>query len=751
MPNNDPLVSIKIASYNHARFIGQTIRSVLEQDYRDFELIIIDDCSQDDSVEIIRSFDDPRITLLINEYNIGTAASSKKAGKLCRGKYFCSLDSDDYFHPHKLSEQVVYMESRPEMDAVITYVQEVDEKSDFITGSLSSDSEWFNRDLDFNHVESWLWENHVCHSSVLMKRSVHDKLWDYDCGLRYTNDWSNWIRFLVGGVSFGVLPKKLTFYRRHAENVSKKNPVRAYWEYAYVSASLLHPYLEKIGRRDLVANNLRRFFNDPRYPGSAAEKNNFLRLLLGLSAVGKNFETIWFGRFDENGASSESATGNGLLLMESMRQELVDSQVCMDSMRRELRYAENRAFRVARLRDILFQEEFSLKKYAKAGYVAVCAVVPDIARWLLRPFIQLTWRWLRDSGRVTAYRVQAQPVYGKRRRVLHVIANFMMGGSSQLVVDIVEALGSMYQQKILTAFVPFPVAYSGVPVYSCRSQYEMRAFLSKFQPDLIHVHYWGDSDWAWYDKIFRIVEEAGCKVIENVNTPVVPYRSPIVRRYVYVSNYVMRNFGRLGEAAEVVYPGSDIGLYSRKQLDTVPDDCVGMVYRLEADKLNMQSIDVFIRVVKRRPRTKILIVGGGSFLRPYQQAVLAHGVEDAFRFTGTVPYTKLPELYAKMSVFVAPVWKESFGQVSVFAMAMGIPVTGYRVGGLEDIIDDSKLLATPGNSGELADIIVDLLENRKKRLEIGVSNRRRAESLFTVENMTRRYEELYRNVIDIDV
>lgn len=748
MENDSPLVSIKVASYNHARFIGETIRSVLGQSYQNFELIIIDDCSHDDSVKVIRNFNDSRITLLVNESNIGTAASSKKAGKLCRGKYFCSLDSDDYFHPDKLAKQVMYMETHPEIDLVATFVREVDGQGNFIMDFLAAD--WFNWGLDLNQPESWLWENHVCHSSVLMKKDVHDRLWDYDSGLRYTNDWSNWIRFLAGGVRFEILPEKLTFYRRHSENVSQKNPVRSYWEYAYISATILHPYLEKINRRDLVQDNIERFLSDACYPGTVVEKNRFLRLLLDVDKPGRNFEPVWADRFVED-AGDNSGTRYELLLIEDLRQKLIDSRLRIDSMWQELRHAEKRAFRMARLKDVLFSEEFSLKKLTKAGYVGLSCIVPDFVQWLFRPVSRFLWRLYRhlQSPRgMAAYQVQVQPANRQRKRVLHVIANFMMGGSSQLVVDLVEALGHIYQQKVLTAFIPSPAAYEGIAVYECCSEYEMRPFLAKFQPDLIHVHYWGDSDWAWYDKVFRLIEEFDCEVVENVNTPVVPYRTPVVRRYVYVSDYVMQNFGHLGEASEVIYPGSDVELYSREDLDTVPNNCIGMVYRLEADKLNAQSIDVFIRVAKCRPGTRILIIGDGSFLNLYKQAVLAQGVENAFCFTGAVSYARLPELYAQMSVFVAPVWKESFGQVSVFAMGMGIPVAGYRVGGLEDIVNNPELLATPGNSGELADIVVDLLDNREKRLAIGADNRRRANSLFSVESMTRRYEMLYRNVID---
>lgn len=439
------------------------------------------------------------------------------------------------------------------------------------------------------------------------------------------------------------------------------------------------------------------------------------------------------------------------LLIEEMQQELADCRLRINSLRIELKRAENEVYKVERLLDILFREKRSLNKIAKIAYLVISCIIPDVIKWVVRPLtrnLRRVFRRFETSSQVTTYQVQLAPGGHPQKRVLHAIANFMTGGSSRLVVDIVEGLGHLYQQEILTGFIPAPIAYQGVAVRECRSPYEMVAFMKKFQPDVLHVHYWGDVDFGWYDKIFRAADEVGCKVIENVNTPVVPYRSQLVQRYVYVSDYVMQNFGRLGESSIVIHPGSEVEVFSRKGAGDAPENCIGMVYRLESDKLSLQSIDVFIEVVKRRPDTRILIVGDGSFLDPYKEAVLAHGVANAFSFTGAVPYAELPNIYAQMSVFVAPVWKESFGQVSSFAMSMGIPVVGYKVGGLEEIVDDNELLATVGDSDRLAGIIIKLLDDREMRHLIGERNKLRVKALFSVEQMVKKYEDLYRNVID---
>ena len=152
-------------------------------------------------------------------------------------------------------------------------------------------------------------------------------------------------------------------------------------------------------------------------------------------------------------------------------------------------------------------------------------------------------------------------------RVLHVIGNFMTGGSSRLVVDLYEALGHRYVQRVVTQFVPPEPAYIGIPVTEIRerdSHEPMLALIREFKPDLMHVHYWGDCDTPWYEKAFTAAKIAGSRVIENVNTPVAPFASEQVREYVYVSDYVRRTFGSINATAQrTIYPGCDFGLFRR--------------------------------------------------------------------------------------------------------------------------------------------------------------------------------------------
>lgn len=104
------LVSIIMPSYNTAEYIADSIRSILAQTYANWELIIVDDCSTDNTAEVVRSFDDPRIFFLKNEKNSGAAISRNYALREAKGKWIAFLDSDDIWVPERLEKQIRFME-----------------------------------------------------------------------------------------------------------------------------------------------------------------------------------------------------------------------------------------------------------------------------------------------------------------------------------------------------------------------------------------------------------------------------------------------------------------------------------------------------------------------------------------------------------------------------------------------------------------------------------------------------------------
>ncbi len=122
------LVSIITPSYKTAKFIKETINSVIAQTYTNWEMLIVDDCSNDETKEIVDSFKDARIKYFENENNQGAAISRNKALKMAKGKWIAFLDSDDLWEPNKLEKQVFFMEKNNYNFSYTRYIQ-IDENS----------------------------------------------------------------------------------------------------------------------------------------------------------------------------------------------------------------------------------------------------------------------------------------------------------------------------------------------------------------------------------------------------------------------------------------------------------------------------------------------------------------------------------------------------------------------------------------------------------------------------------------------
>lgn len=109
----EPLVSIVIPVYNAEKYLNDTIESIQNQTYKNWEAIFVDDCSKDNSCSIIKKYmdQDKRIKLLENKVNVGAAVSRNNGIKYSKGKYICFIDSDDKWNPEKLSKQTNFMKN----------------------------------------------------------------------------------------------------------------------------------------------------------------------------------------------------------------------------------------------------------------------------------------------------------------------------------------------------------------------------------------------------------------------------------------------------------------------------------------------------------------------------------------------------------------------------------------------------------------------------------------------------------------
>ena len=117
---NEPMVTVLMAVYNGEKFLKEAMESILTQTFTDFEFLIINDGSTDNSVKIIEEFNDPRIRLIHNEKNLKLIASLNKGISLAKGKYIARMDCDDISMPYRLEKEVDFLENSLEYGLVGT-------------------------------------------------------------------------------------------------------------------------------------------------------------------------------------------------------------------------------------------------------------------------------------------------------------------------------------------------------------------------------------------------------------------------------------------------------------------------------------------------------------------------------------------------------------------------------------------------------------------------------------------------------
>lgn len=206
-----PLVSIMMTTYNRADLITAAIESVLKQTYQNWELLILDDASRDNTSSVVQKFSDPRIKYLPASTNLGITRNRNRGLDLARGEYVAVLDSDDLWtNPNKLKAQVNFLETKKDYVAVGTQVEVINE-----TGEVTAEFRYALEDKTIRN--RLLFRNQFTHSSLLLRRSALDM---YDETLPIWEDYDLILRLGQSG-HLANLPEVMTAYRRHSTNISK--------------------------------------------------------------------------------------------------------------------------------------------------------------------------------------------------------------------------------------------------------------------------------------------------------------------------------------------------------------------------------------------------------------------------------------------------------------------------------------------------------------------------------------------------
>lgn len=217
--NTPPLVSVLMTSYNREKFIPEAIESVIASTYKNWELIIVDDCSTDLTYEIAKSYKkkDSRIKVYINEKNLGDYPNRNKAASYAQGKYLKYVDADDMIYPYGLEQLVFYMEQFPDAGYGLC---SINQDKDYIFPIYLSPYETYKR----NYFGQSIF--HKAPLSSIIKKDAFCKLNGF-ANVRHYGDFEFWHRLSMH-FSVVLMPDGIVWYRvsdGQEAAIRKKNPM----------------------------------------------------------------------------------------------------------------------------------------------------------------------------------------------------------------------------------------------------------------------------------------------------------------------------------------------------------------------------------------------------------------------------------------------------------------------------------------------------------------------------------------------
>ena len=258
-------VSVVIPTHNASRYIVDALESVFSQTYQDFEIIVVDDASSDDTEEVLKSYADR--VVYIKQSHAGSAVARNRGLLRSSGKYIAFLDADDLWLPSKLEKQVDLAEQHPEAVLVYTDFNRTESVSESLDSGLARRKE---REIG-KEFRSMLRQNFLHTSSVLIRRNALADAGLFDPQLINAQDWDLWVRLADIG-SFVFVDEILTHYRLHeAQSVKTAKYVRN----VVFADELMRTRLS--GRQDALPHIEHKLAEDLWYLGRKEWKNKNFR------------------------------------------------------------------------------------------------------------------------------------------------------------------------------------------------------------------------------------------------------------------------------------------------------------------------------------------------------------------------------------------------------------------------------------------------------------------------------------------
>lgn len=273
--NTAPKISLIMSVYNGEDYLSEAIESVLNQTFKDFELIIINDCSTDKTHEILKRFEDfdKRVKVYTNEVNLRLPSSLNKAISYAQGKYIARMDADDICLPERLEKQYEFMEKNP--NVALSSCRFMTLKNGVISSGGCGGK------CDNESIKALLLvTNPILHPGIIAKADAIRSLL-YDKNFTCTEDMELWTRFVMAGYDVEIMPEYFMIYRLHDKQITETTLEKQHKEVIAIQKKYYGALLETMN------SNQEEFYIRGIYFRENTDINKFLDFYKWLKAVNR--------------------------------------------------------------------------------------------------------------------------------------------------------------------------------------------------------------------------------------------------------------------------------------------------------------------------------------------------------------------------------------------------------------------------------------------------------------------------------
>ncbi|WP_461537933.1 glycosyltransferase family 2 protein [Spongorhabdus nitratireducens] len=245
--DSSPLVTVLVPCYNHQAFVEKAIRSIVDQTYKNIELIVLDDGSSDNCPQILEEMSRKYGFYYEHQPNMGLIKTLNKGLSLAKGKYICPFASDDIMFLDRIEKQVAMLESRPDAAVCAGNIINIDDNGEILAKQRIRPE----RELGFDEL---FWQNipGPAAPTAMIRRSALDEVGDYDPDIRI-EDMYMWLKLANAGYKIVILNDLFAYYRKHGSNTHSNYRFMLENEMKILSAYSGHPKYELVKKRLLVS------------------------------------------------------------------------------------------------------------------------------------------------------------------------------------------------------------------------------------------------------------------------------------------------------------------------------------------------------------------------------------------------------------------------------------------------------------------------------------------------------------------